>query len=232
MYKDLPRTFSSLMFFHNGGPLQESLKIVLSSYAVYRPDLGYVQGMNYLAAMLLLNVDEFDAFVMMANLLHTQHFLGFFRMDMEEIKKGTGVFEQLLKMQAPKVFANFRKHNLVPDMYLLDWLFTLFSRKLPIDIASRVWDSYLLEGEVVMYRMAISIIKMMEKSLQEGCFEDCIMRVNALPEEVLDEDILFKTLEKVSQQIPTSLFLSLKEGLGEVGKKSLRRGKSSRQLNV
>jgi hypothetical protein len=38
-------------------------------YVFFRPDVGYVQGMSHLAAMLLLNLDVFPAFVAFANLL-------------------------------------------------------------------------------------------------------------------------------------------------------------------
>jgi hypothetical protein len=42
-------------------------------YVFFRPDVGYVQGMSHLAAMLLLNLDVFPAFVAFANLLQVQH---------------------------------------------------------------------------------------------------------------------------------------------------------------
>lgn len=42
---DLPRTFPQLGFFHNGGPLQAPLDLILQCFAHYRPEIGYVQGM-------------------------------------------------------------------------------------------------------------------------------------------------------------------------------------------
>lgn len=42
---------------------------MLEGFAVYRPDIGYVQGMAYIALTLLLNMDEFSAFVSFSNLL-------------------------------------------------------------------------------------------------------------------------------------------------------------------
>ena len=59
---DLNRTFPSLGIFQSGGPLYEPLREVLMAYACYRPDIGYMQGMSFLAAMLLLNMDSKDAF--------------------------------------------------------------------------------------------------------------------------------------------------------------------------
>lgn len=40
---DLPRTFPTLGFFHDGGPMHTSLNNVLQAYSCYRKDIGYVQ---------------------------------------------------------------------------------------------------------------------------------------------------------------------------------------------
>jgi TBC1 domain family member 14 len=53
---DLPRTFPALAFFQPSGPWHDHLRQVLEAYACYRPDIGYVQGMSYIAASLLINV--------------------------------------------------------------------------------------------------------------------------------------------------------------------------------
>ena len=49
--------------------MHTGLERVLMCYVCYRPDVGYVQGMSYLVATLLLYMDEFEAFKCMANLL-------------------------------------------------------------------------------------------------------------------------------------------------------------------
>ena len=66
---DLPRTFPQLAFFNPGGPLHERLRDVLQTFCFFRPDCGYVQGMSYLAAMLLLFLDTFEAFAALANIM-------------------------------------------------------------------------------------------------------------------------------------------------------------------
>ena len=40
---DIPRTFPTLSFFHDEGPLALSLDHVLKAYACYEPSIGYVQ---------------------------------------------------------------------------------------------------------------------------------------------------------------------------------------------
>ena len=56
---DAPRTHlgPGRSLFAVGAPLHESLLSVLGAYAFYRPDVGYVQGMSYLAAMVLWHGD-------------------------------------------------------------------------------------------------------------------------------------------------------------------------------
>ena len=57
---DLPRTFPMLGLFGTTGPFHLRLKAVLQAFAMLRPDLGYVQGMSLIAAMLCLHVDAID----------------------------------------------------------------------------------------------------------------------------------------------------------------------------
>ena len=45
------------------------LQTLLEVFVMLRPDLGYVQGMAFIAATLLLYMDEYSAFVCFANLM-------------------------------------------------------------------------------------------------------------------------------------------------------------------
>ena len=78
---DLPRTFPQYAFFHDSSTLRE----VLQTFVTFRPDIGYVQGMSYLAAALLLYMDDaYEVFTCLANMLST-HLSGFYRFDMAKV---------------------------------------------------------------------------------------------------------------------------------------------------
>ena len=65
------------------------MQAVLEAYACYRPDVGYVQGMSYLAAMLIGTGDEmseFDMFLCLANVLHRPCVRTFYSMDMNKVR--------------------------------------------------------------------------------------------------------------------------------------------------
>ncbi|XP_057591182.1 TBC1 domain family member 12 isoform X2 [Hippopotamus amphibius kiboko] len=78
---DISRTFPSLYIFQKGGPYHDVLHSILGAYTCYRPDVGYVQGMSFIAAVLILNLEEADAFIAFANLLNKPCQLAFFRVD-------------------------------------------------------------------------------------------------------------------------------------------------------
>lgn len=52
---DIPRTFSSVEGFQSDKNCADLAK-VLRAFAMYRPDVGYVQGMSYVAGMLLMHM--------------------------------------------------------------------------------------------------------------------------------------------------------------------------------
>lgn len=93
---DIGRTFPLLGFFQDQGPQHEELRHVLEAYVCLRPDIGYVQGMSFIAAVLLLNMDCYMSFQCLANVLNRRIFLEFFRMNMIQIRKYMLVLEELM----------------------------------------------------------------------------------------------------------------------------------------
>jgi hypothetical protein len=72
--KDVNRTFGSVKGLRV--PQQEaleSLRRVLIAYAAHNPGIGYTQSMNFIAAVLLLVVDEETAFWCAANAMMRLH---------------------------------------------------------------------------------------------------------------------------------------------------------------
>lgn len=82
---DVSRTFPQLCFFQKDGPYHEALHNVLGAYACYNPQIGYVQGMSFLTAILLLNMEAVDAFICLANLLNTNVLKACFCMDQSKV---------------------------------------------------------------------------------------------------------------------------------------------------
>ncbi|KAF1745246.1 hypothetical protein MXB_5211 [Myxobolus squamalis] len=67
---DVNRTYPHLNIFQTNAPLHLPLKLVLSAYCCFRKDIGYVQGMSFIVALLLLNIDTVDTFIVFANMMN------------------------------------------------------------------------------------------------------------------------------------------------------------------
>lgn len=68
-----------------GGPYYDVLHSLLGAYVCYQPEIGYVQGMSFIAAVLLLNMEEIDAFICFANLLNKPCHKAFFSLDVRKV---------------------------------------------------------------------------------------------------------------------------------------------------
>ncbi|KAK1175250.1 TBC1 domain family member 14-like isoform X1 [Acipenser oxyrinchus oxyrinchus] len=196
---DISRTFPNLCIFQKGGPYHDMLHSILGAYTCYRPDVGYVQGMSFIAAVLILNLDTADAFIAFANLLNKPCQMAFFRVDHSLMLTYFAAFEVFFEENLPKLFEHFKKNNLTPDIYLIDWIFTLYSKSLPLDLACRVWDVFYRDGDEFLFHTALGILKLYEDILTKMDFIHNAQFLTKLPEDIPAEE-LFTAIAAIQMQ--------------------------------
>nr|XP_057924926.1 TBC1 domain family member 14 isoform X2 [Doryrhamphus excisus] len=186
---DISRTFPQLCIFQQGGPYHDVLHSILGAYTCYRPDVGYVQGMSFIAAVLILNLDTADAFIAFANLLNKPCQMAFFRVDHSLMLTYFAAFEVFFEENLPKLFAHFKNNNLTPDIYLIDWIFTLYSKSLPLDLACRVWDVFCRDGEEFLFRTALGLLRLFQDVLTGMDFIHMAQFLTRLPDLIPAEQL-------------------------------------------
>ncbi|CAI9172301.1 unnamed protein product [Rangifer tarandus platyrhynchus] len=196
---DISRTFPSLCIFQQGGPYHDTLHSILGAYTCYRPDVGYVQGMSFIAAVLILNLDTADAFIAFSNLLNKPCQMAFFRVDHGLMLTYFAAFEVFFEENLPKLFAHFKKNNLTPDIYLIDWIFTLYSKSLPLDLACRVWDVFCRDGEEFLFRTALGLLRLFQDVLTRMDFIHVAQFLTRLPEDLPAEEF-FASIASIQMQ--------------------------------
>ncbi|XP_052569554.1 TBC1 domain family member 12 isoform X2 [Peromyscus californicus insignis] len=220
---DISRTFPSLYIFQKGGPYHDVLHSVLGAYTCYRPDVGYVQGMSFIAAVLILNLEEADAFIAFANLLNKPCQLAFFRVDHGMMLKYFATFEVFFEENLSKLFLHFKSYSLTPDIYLIDWIFTLYSKSLPLDLACRVWDVFCRDGEEFLFRTGLGILRLYEDVLLQMDFIHIAQFLTKLPEDITSEK-LFSCIAAIQMQNSTKkwtqVFASVTKDIKEGDKNS------------
>jgi hypothetical protein len=76
-----------------------------------------------------------------------------------------GLWEELLAEAAPAVAAHFEAVGIMPQMYLIEWLFTIYVTALPPAMTAWVWDHVFVAGEQFLFAVALGIVKRLEPHL-------------------------------------------------------------------
>ncbi|CDO73072.1 hypothetical protein BN946_scf185007.g126 [Trametes cinnabarina] len=170
MEDDIRTTLPSIhLFIPDKGPMYQDLRDMLCAWVVSRSDegLGYVLGVAKIAAMILLNMPAEHGFIVLRNLLE-RHCLRSFYGGMatkDDVEAYYRIFDTLLADGMPKIYFNFKQHQVSPAAYLPDWIVPLFLDHLPFEACARVWDVIMLEGDAFLYRAALAILGVLEPRL-------------------------------------------------------------------
>ena len=202
---DVSRTFTQLCFFQRDGPYHDALHSVLGAYACFNPRMGYVQGMSFLTAIFLLNMEAHDAFICLSNLLNSKLLLACFCMDQAKMNRYFRVHQILLEHNLPKLYRHFEEQKVKPDLYLIEWLFTLFSKSLPLDVMSRVWDVFFRDKEEFLFRTALGILNLYKDTLLQMDFIHIVQFLTKLPDNI-NSTLLFKSIEQIETSIDDLYF--------------------------
>lgn len=165
---DLDRT-SVLVGGHTEGQIMYSqMKMLLSLFELYRPDIGYIQGMGNLLVLLYYYYDQFETFVLFTNLIVCNKFVrDMFRFDLNKIKSYCEMFNHKLEESSPKLY-NYLDTRMVVTMTLsVDWYFTLLSRAFDVTVSRCVWDCFFILGQEFIVNCCVSIVKAFEKELYQ-----------------------------------------------------------------
>ncbi|KAM7271021.1 hypothetical protein ACFE04_030235 [Oxalis oulophora] len=162
---DLPRTFPGHSWLDTPEG-HSALRRVLIAYSFRDSDVGYCQGLNYVAALLLLVMKtEEDAFWMLAVLLENVLVNDCYTNNLSGCHVEQRVFKDLLTQKCPKIAAHLEALEFDTSLVTTEWFLCLFSKSLPSETTLRVWDVLFYEGAKVLFHAALAIFKMKEDEL-------------------------------------------------------------------
>ncbi|CAG4939518.1 unnamed protein product [Parnassius apollo] len=200
---DIARTFPHLCIFQPGGPYFDVLHELLAAYVCYRPDIGYIQGMSFIAAVLILNMEAPQAFVCFANLLDGPVLRAAFTRDGAAMQRLWKAYGRLLRHNVPAL-----AELVAPELYLVEWLYTAFAKAMPLDAACRVWDVFLRDGDTFLFNAALGILHLYQDELKDMDFISAAQFLTKLPED-LDPEALFKSISSITMTLDGMSFEEL-----------------------
>ncbi|XP_033841328.1 growth hormone-regulated TBC protein 1-A [Periophthalmus magnuspinnatus] len=165
---DLNRTFPDNIHFRKSSErsLLASLYNVLRAYGHHNPDVGYCQGMNFIAGyLLLITKDEEKSFWLMDALIgrilpdyYTPVMLG--------LKTDQEVLGELVRLKAPGVWRTMLDNNVLWSLVVSRWFICLFIDVLPVETVLRIWDCLFYEGSKILFRVALTLIHRHQTEIQ------------------------------------------------------------------
>lgn len=143
-----------------------ALRRVLVGYSFRDSDVGYCQGLNYVAALLLLVMKtEEDAFWMLAVLLENVLVNDCYTTNLSGCHVEQRVFKDLLAKKCPTIAPHLEALEFDVSLVATEWFLCLFSKSLPSETTMRVWDVLFYEGAKVLFHVALAMFKMKEEEL-------------------------------------------------------------------
>uniref|UniRef100_A0A8R1I561 TBC1 domain family member 2B n=1 Tax=Caenorhabditis japonica TaxID=281687 RepID=A0A8R1I561_CAEJA len=173
----------------------EKLRNVLYAFRYHNSHVGYCQGLNRLAAIALLYLDEQDAFwFLIACVEHLQP-EGYYTSSLIGAVADQKVLRDLVAEKLPKLAAHLRSLEVDLSLFALCWFLTCFVDVLPHSIYLTIFDAFLYEGNKVLFRFALALLKICEPQVLQcktiGTVHQCLSKAQ---EHITD----FKSLAQVA----------------------------------
>ena len=153
---------------------QKSVQNILLVLIYVLKDIGYYQGMNYIAAFLLqlLDYDEETAFYYMLGIEKNTKYKELFEKNLHVLQLFFKVFDYILKINIPEIHKIQVNNQINTNFYMPPWfltLFTFFSTKFEKDKAPKftilVIERFFLDGWSAIFNAGYTIIKYLKNDL-------------------------------------------------------------------
>ncbi|KAM0351576.1 hypothetical protein ACHAPU_002584 [Fusarium lateritium] len=164
---DINRTLTDNIFFRKG-PGVKKLNEVLLAYARRNRDVGYCQGMNLIAANLLLMMPSAeDAFWILTSFVESILPHGYYDHSLMASRADQQVLRQYVAAVLPKLSAHLDSLSIDLEALTFQWFLSVFTDCLSAEALFRVWDVVLCtnDGSTFLFQVALALLKLNEGNL-------------------------------------------------------------------
>jgi hypothetical protein len=159
--KDINRTFKETKTENEINKLNN----ILYAFTASSNNLGYCQGMNFIAGLLLkiTNFDIIDTYYLFCFVLNKIN--GYFMEGFPLFNYHLYIFNHYFKKLFPNLEQHFKDLDIPLELWVGKWIQTLFIVNLPFDETCRIWDCLFIYGFEFIIPICLSIVHYMESYL-------------------------------------------------------------------
>ncbi|KAF2074039.1 hypothetical protein CYY_004653 [Polysphondylium violaceum] len=199
--KDVRRTFAHHPYFKEEGGVN-ALRRVLVAYSWRNPVIGYCQGMNIIAGIMLLYMREEAAFWVLCKV--SEVFLcDYYIKEMIGSIVDQRIFTDLCQLYLPEVYQHLEKIGLPVNILTLPWFMCLFVSYIPFPVSTRVVDCFFLEGTKVLFQTGLAILKINKNRILEERDSEVVVELLRNKEYDVEEliQVTFKDFDLPEEKI-------------------------------
>ncbi|KAH3758621.1 TBC1 domain family member 2B [Pelomyxa schiedti] len=197
--KDLSRTFPNNSYFGDSDlGYVESLRHVLLAYSVRNRTVGYCQSMNVLAAWLILHLEsEEDAFWVLCSIVEYLY-QSYYTSSMLGAQIDLRILKELVTQNFPNEHQHLENMSLSLPLLCTKWFLCVFISLLPTETCLRVWDSFLLYGSMITFRISLSLFSQCSREIMSSTSPtDVIMLFQEKPLLCFNHPQLFRAIKRM-----------------------------------
>lgn len=168
--KDLQRTMSDVT--PSKKDKEFILYKILKAFAASDQEVGYCQGMNFIANFILQisEYNELESYYMLLTLFSETFtdklgIRGFYTQGFAMLNYYLELFDFFFKRNHPKLRKHFNEIDLPKEAWVSKWFQTLFTVCLPFRALERLWDCIISQGLIFMVKFALALLSKLESKL-------------------------------------------------------------------
>ena len=166
---DVPRTFPKRAL-RKVPNFYESLRNVLLAYSVIDREIGYVQGMNFIAGMFVLHQEEEDAFWSFYAIM-TQWknpYRDFFVRSFPKLRQMGELVDWMVEKKFPEIYRRLQAKNFTSILFIPQWFNTCFiSAEFEPELNTFIFDQFLAYGIPPLLSFGMAMIALVQRQLAE-----------------------------------------------------------------
>jgi len=181
--KDIGRTFPKHADFKTSqGKGQTKLFNVLKAFANfnYKKEVTYCQGLNFIVGILIVNMEEEEAFWLLVQLMKKYSLSNIYAKGLPGLLMCTSIFDSIVPHLLPNIANHFVSNGISTNMFAYKWFLTLFGCVLPLDVVFRIFDCFLCEGWEIILRFGLALLKYSESKLINVPIDDICVYFDAM----------------------------------------------------
>ena len=166
--KDLTRTFPNNILFKYGNSYYNKLYHILTAYSNFNKNIGYIQGLNFLAAHIIYFFeDEIDEFTFLDALIHKFNLDKILDNNLKNVffEKKLEHINLLLVQKLPKLNKFLSELKLNFEFFTTNWILTLFSDSMDNEYLTIVLDFMSIFGWKFFEYFILNILILSENDI-------------------------------------------------------------------